>query len=399
MNVLYLAHRLPYPPNKGDKLRSYHELACLSERHDVWCACFVDDPADLRHVFKLRERCHEVAAFRLYRALAAPHGLWSLSRGRTFTEGYFQHLGMVRTLRRWNAAVGFDAVLVFSSGMAPYARLVDAPIKVLDFCDLDSRKWVAYAQRGGGAKARLFSLEGRRLADREHQWLDEFDAAVVITEAEAESLRRLPLRHKVHVIGNGVDLPAAAQPRPVADRPVVGFVGAMDYFPNVDAVCWFAEAVWPRVRQEVPAARFEIVGRHPTRAVRALADQSGVQVVGEVEDVLSFLLQFRVSVAPLRIACGLQNKVLEAMAAATPVVLTVAAATGMNATPGIEYLVADEPEQFAAHVVSLLTDQKRCEQIGRAARRHVAAHHCWEREMAKLERLLTEQTVRPWLPR
>jgi sugar transferase (PEP-CTERM/EpsH1 system associated) len=394
MNILYLAHRIPYPPNKGDKVRSYHELAYLARRHDLWCACFVDNPADLRHVDAVRELCRDVEAVRLFRSIATPRALWNLATGGTFTEGYFQHLRMLDTLRRWDAEVAFDAVLVFSSGMAPYAGHVRADRKVIDFCDLDSRKWLAYSARAGGPKARLLELEARRLARRELKWLDAFDAAVVITQAEAADLAETQLRHKLHVIGNGVALPDPRGDECFVDEgdgagtPRVGFVGCMDYPPNVDAVRWFVQEIWPWIIKEIPDAVFQIVGRNPTWAVRALAGQT-VEVVGEVVRVFPYLSRFDVSVSPIRVARGLQNKVLEAMVAARPVVLTSAAATGIKARDGEHFLVADDPRPFADHVVALLRDSVRRARVGQAARLFASRHHCWGREMARLESLLT----------
>jgi glycosyltransferase involved in cell wall biosynthesis len=166
----------------------------------------------------------------------------------------------------------------------------------------------------------------------------------------------------------------------------------MDYLPNVDAACWFARRVWPRVLTGHPNARFEIVGRNPTREVEALADIPGVDVIGEVEDVISFVSQFRVSVAPLRIARGLQNKVLEAMAAARPVVLTPAAATGIAASPGRHFLIADGASRFAHAVTSLLADPVRCQMVGQQARAYVAEHHCWQREMEHFESVVLSGT-------
>ncbi len=388
MNILYLAHRIPYPPDKGDKIRSYHQLAYLARRHKVWCACFADDPADLRHVPKLRDMCQDVAVIRLFKSIATPRALWNLAAGGTFTEGYYQHLRLLEALHRWNANVAFDAVHVFSSGMAPYARHVQADRKVIDLCDLDSRKWLAYAEQAGGPKARLFHLEGQRLAERELQWLETFDAAVLITEAEADELANCPRQDKLYVIGNGVDVPDLPDERHVPDDPRIGFVGCMDYPPNVDAVRWFVDDIWPWIIKEVPETVFQIVGRRPTRAVRSLAGRR-VEVLGEVDQVLPHLRGFRVSVSPHRVARGLQNKVLEAMAAARPVVLTSAAASGIDARHGEHFLVADAPHPFAFRVLDLLADASRCADIGQAARRFVVEHHCWDREVAKLESLLT----------
>ncbi|MCH7814536.1 MAG: hypothetical protein IID40_11020, partial [Planctomycetes bacterium] len=222
MNILYLAHRLPFPPNKGDKIRSYHQLEYLARRHRVWCACFVDDPADRAHVEALRQCCHRLAAIDLDRRWATARGLWHLMRGRTLTEGFYDDRRMWSVLEDWRRTVAFDAVLVFSSGMAPYGLAHRAPRRVIDFCDWDSLKWAAYAQTHRGLRSWLLAIESRRLRRLEAQWMTEFDSAVVITSAEADDapapapptrgLGRcprgigLPRSAPVKVVGNGITL-------------------------------------------------------------------------------------------------------------------------------------------------------------------------------------------------
>lgn len=392
MNILYLAHRIPYPPDKGDKLRAFRQVERLAKGHSVRCGCFVDRPSDSRYVESLSAYCQDVAAVPLKRTRATMRGLAGLARGRTLTETFYQNAAMSAALHGWAESVEFDAVVAFSSSMAPYALTIPARRRVVDLCDLDSRKWLDYAAASRGPVRWLYKKEGTRLAAREQDWLDAFDAALLITGAEAAALGDVASMQEVHVVGNGVILPnVPAGPRDATD-PTVGFVGVMDYRPNVDAVEWFVSACWPRIRDACPRAVFRIVGRQPTRRVRTLARADGVEVVGEVDDVQTELRRFAVSVAPMRIARGLQNKVLEAMAAARPVVLTSKAAEGIAARHEQEYFIADRAEDIAETVVRLLRDEARRRWIGLNARQFVAAYYCWERELDKFELIVTGAT-------
>ena len=390
MNILYLAHRIPYPPNKGDKLRAFRQIRHLAQRHDVWCACFYDTPADRAHVEPLAAHGLRVGAVPLNRGLALVRGAWGLLTGRTVTERYYRHAAMRRLLEDWRSRVRFDAVVAFSSSMAPYALTVPASRRVLDLCDLDSEKWLDYARATRGPLRYLFRTEGRRLAALEQSWAHSFDATLLITEAEAEPLRGHVPPACLSIVGNGVDLPSpsAASPTAACD-PVVGFIGVMDYRPNIDAVCWFVKQCWPAIHAAFPRAAFRIVGRSPGRAVRRLARTRGVRVVGEVPDAGVAVRGFDVSVAPIRLARGLQNKVLEAMAGAKPVVLSAAAAEGIGARHGHEYLIADSTEETIRSVVRLLGDSVLRRRLGAGARRFVAEHHCWDVELRKFELLVT----------
>ena len=390
VNILYLAHRLPYPPNKGDKIRSFHQIEYLSRRHRIWCACFVDDPADMTQVDVLRGHCRALAAIPLNRKLAAARGLAHLLCGGTLTEGFYDDRRMWATLRKWSDSVDFDAVMVFSSSMAPYGSAVAAWRRVIDFCDWDSLKWAAYAQSHRGLRSLLMKLEARRLDRRERQWINEYDASVVITAAEAEDLPDLSLRSRVSVVRNGVELRPYSPP-PTAPR--VGFVGAMDYTPNVDAVCRFAEHTWPLIRSQVPEATFRIVGTRPRARVRALAGHPGIDVVGQVADVGPYVDECPVHAILLRIARGLQNKVLEAMAAGRAVVLSSAAARGIGGKDSRDYLIADDAESAAKAIVSLLRDPDHASALGRSARAFVQKHFNWNRELGRLEALLTNQDI------
>ena len=396
MNILYLAHRIPFPPDKGDKLRAFRHLTHLAKRHRVWCVCFVDDPLDERHIDTLAKHCQRVIAVSLDRRRAKLRGIMGLMTGSTVTEAFYRSREMDNVLRELSSSVAFDVVTAFSSGMAQHALKVGTKRRVLDLCDLDSAKWLAYAEHSGMCSRAMYRIEGKRLARRERDWLDLFDATILITEAEARDIDDSAATAKLHIVGNGVPLPDIITPDPdgndrgtETDEPVVGFIGQMDYKPNVDAVCWFVDKCWPAVTTVFPGAKFRIVGRSPSESVRRLARVGGVAVVGGVDDVAFELRRFDMSVAPLRIARGLQNKVLEAMAAGKPVVLTTQAAEGIAGRNGREFLVADDPSRIAGCVVRLLKDEACRAEMGRRARAFVDEHHRWDEELAKFERVVT----------
>lgn len=400
MNILYLAHRIPFPPDKGDKIRSFRELTQLAKRHKVRCACFVDRAFDMRYVGALREICEDVRAVRIYNPVAKLRGLLGLCRGGTVTESFYESATMRRILGTWCQSVTFDAVVAFSSSMAPYALRVPAVRRVLDLCDLDSQKWLDYAKASSGSKRLLYATEGNRLAAQERDWIERFDATLLITAAEAAALgERIPAR-KVYVVTNGVELPPLEDARSAATTPstrrppTVGFVGVMDYRPNIDAVCWFVSECWPHIRAASREAVFRIVGRSPCRRVRKLSGVAGVEVVGAVDEVLPELRRFDVSVAPMRIARGLQNKVLEAMAAAIPVVASSQAAVGIGGDHRTDLVVADGPTATIEAVLGLMNDPVGRRRIGLAGRQAVESHHNWDAEMQRFELLTAGTTER-----
>ncbi|MBI1825630.1 MAG: TIGR03087 family PEP-CTERM/XrtA system glycosyltransferase [Planctomycetes bacterium] len=405
MNILYLAHRIPYPPNKGDKIRAFRQIDRLRRRHKLWCAYFVDDPADERWIGPFGAYCYETAAIQLSRRSALVRGAVSLLRGRTLTEGFYAHSKMNQLLDRWSAANRFDAVVAFSSSMVPYALRVPTQRHVLDLCDCDSQKWRQYADHSRKPLRWLYKAEASRLEQFEAETIPKFDATIVISESEARIARRIAPCGRLQVVTNGVQVPdsrdsetGSSSVRPIA-RPVVGFLGVMNYKPNVDGVGWFVRDCWPEIRTAHPDAEFRIVGRNPARAVRRLSSAPGVRVIGAVKDIWPELAGWRVSVAPLRIARGLQNKVLEAMAAARPVVLTTAAADGIDAKNGREFLVADTPNEIADRVKQLLSDADECLRLGQNARHFVRKNHRWDDVLDHFEFIVTGAGVQRSEPR
>lgn len=395
--LLYLVHRLPYPPDKGDKVRSYHLLQHLAARHRVFLGTFVDDPADLAHVETVRTMCAGVHAVRLAPLRARAASLAALATGEALTLRYYRDAGLARWVRGVVQRERIDAVVAFSSSVVPYAEGLGLPL-IVDFVDVDSAKWSEYAGRHRWPLSWLYRREGERLLAYERAAAARADWSFFATEKEAQLFRRLApeCAGRVEGMDNGVDAarfaPDPARPSPYAPGEIaVAFTGAMDYWPNVDAVCWFAADILPRLRERHPALRFHIVGRNPAPAVRALAGPA-VNVTGTVPDVRPWLQHAAVVVAPLRLARGIQNKVLEAMAMARPVVAASACADALRAAPGRELLTAHDEAGFADQVAALLADAPRAAAIGAAARDCVLREYSWGAHLAALDRRLAALT-------
>lgn len=376
--ILYLVHRVPYPPNRGDRIRSYHLLRYLAERAEVHLATLADEPTPSDTITELNRLCAAVAieplgTTRWLRAAA------SLARGRSATEGLFQSAALRSTIREWSRRKPFDAVVVFCSSMMQYASLNELsglPI-VVDLVDVDSQKFHDYARVRRGPKRWLYQLEGRRLRALEQSLPTRVKAVSLVSEAEADIYRSFCPNDRTLAIPNGVDL-AYFQPRdPSSRRPRCVFVGALDYPPNIEGIRWFCREAWPRIRRQCPQATLAVVGRNPDPAVRQLASLPGVEIHGSVPDIRPHLADACVTVAPLQIARGVQNKVLEAMAMARPVIASPGAAEGLAVVAGTDLLIASTAEEWASAVCDTLDDTRRQQALGAAGRRFVESRHDW----------------------
>jgi len=391
-NILLLVHRLPYPPNKGDKVRSYHLLEHLAARHRVFLGTFVDDPDDLQHVPLLQQRCAAVHAQRMQPRLARAASLLALLDGRSLTEEVYRS----RALQAWVDRVlrdeHIDAVVVFSSAMAQYVHGRATPPVLVDFVDVDSAKWTEYASAHAWPMSWLYRREGQRLLRFERQVAATARASFFVAPRETELFHRLAPEAAalpVETIGNGVDAnvfsPSHDLPRPFpAGEQALVFTGAMDYWPNIDAVTWFAKDILPGLLARHAGLKFYIVGRSPSPAVAALAGPA-VIVTGTVPDVRPYLAHANVVVAPLRLARGIQNKVLEAMAMARPVITTPACLEAIQARCGTEILAAADPGEFTAGIDQLLAEPARAEAIGQAARSRVLNTYSWSAHLSRLD--------------
>ncbi|MCL4745852.1 MAG: TIGR03087 family PEP-CTERM/XrtA system glycosyltransferase [Burkholderiaceae bacterium] len=392
-NVLFLVHRIPYPPDKGDKIRSYHLLRFLTRNHRVFLGTFVDDSHDAQHTTRVRGLCDALLALPLDARARRVASLSGLLKGQPLSVPYYDSREMRRWVDETIARERIDAVVVFSSTMAQfvagprYAGLR----RIADFVDVDSDKWKQYAARSAGVRRWIYSREADRLLAYERDIVAQFDATLFVTESEAALMRSLAPESaaKIAHFENGVDTeyfdPAIGFDDPYrSGGPTIVFTGAMDYWPNLEAVIWFAREILPLVRKARPEARFAIVGSNPGDAVRALESIEGVLVTGRVPDVRPYLAHASVAVAPLRIARGVQNKLLEALAMGRRVVCTAAAAQGLHRSPVIAQATAGDAGEFAAKVVEGLAGTA----AAAAQRDYAIAHYGWGENLRVIDALL-----------
>ncbi|EGV27639.1 sugar transferase, PEP-CTERM/EpsH1 system associated [Thiorhodococcus drewsii AZ1] len=392
--LLFLVHRLPYPPNKGDKITSFNLLRYLAQRYEVYLGTFVDDPDDRQHVGIVKSYCRASCIPEIIPTWGRLRSLQGLLSGEPLSIPYLRH----PELKRWVCAVLENempqAVLVYSGAMAQYVsgRLALPMRSVLDFDDVDSEKWRSYSASKAWPVRWLYAREAKRLLEFERRMAAELDISLFISREEARLFARLAPEsvERVTYRTQGVDSqyfdPALTfeNPYPPGAEPLV-FTGAMDYWPNIEAVLWFADAVLPRIRAARPAVEFFIVGMRPSSDVQKLAARPGIRVTGGVPDVRPYLAHARMAVLPLRIARGIQNKALEAMAMELPMVATSDALTGILSHQSFAPRVAERAEDFADQVLAVLKSPPPPESRGRDL---VLAEYDWEANLRLIEQLL-----------
>ncbi len=406
--LLYLVHRLPYPPNKGDKVRSYHLLKHLVRHHQVFLGTFIDDPADEAYVAAVQGLCPNHHIARINPRVAKLRSLQALLTPQALSLHYYQSSELQAWVNHVLATQQIDAVVIFSSVMAQFVKAVPGVVGVpmlVDFVDVDSAKWTQYAPHHRWPLSWLYRREGRCLLAHERAVALRAQHSFFVTENETALFRQLAPESaaRVDAISNGVDVdyfsPDAARSSPFAaesSNPAqisLVFTGAMDYWPNIDAVTWFVAEVLPGLRRDWPTLCFYIVGRSPTAAVTALAG-AGVVVTGTVADVRPYLQYATVVVAPLQVARGVQNKILEAMAMGRPVVASTSCAEAINAQVDQELMAAAGARDFALQINVLLRSPQRSAEIGQAGRKRVQVDYSWSAHLSRIDRHLpTEAPV------
>ncbi|MEP7348733.1 MAG: TIGR03087 family PEP-CTERM/XrtA system glycosyltransferase [Sphingorhabdus sp.] len=396
--ILFLAHRIPWPADRGDKIRSHNILKRLTEMAPVHVGTFADDARDLGFVAEM-DRILASAHVELRDKPKWQAGIEALLTGQPVSVRSFGSASMQDWADALLASGRISHIFCFSGQMAQYVPASFHGRFIMDFVDVDSAKFESYAGEGDLLMRWVNAREGRLLAAFEHAAAKRAYVSLFVSEAEASLFRaRSGLGvDRVQPLGNGIDTvrydPLA--PIPALEQHFSGqlivFTGQMDYRPNIEAVCDFAGNAMPIIRAQYPDACFAIVGRNPTSAVSALARMDGVIVTGAVDDVRSWLAAADVVVAPLRIARGIQNKVLEAMAMAKPVVASTAAAEGIAAVDQVHFHVEANVTDEAKRVCALLADRASREQMGCAARAHVSTHYGWRGQLVPLDRLMGYQ--------
>jgi sugar transferase (PEP-CTERM/EpsH1 system associated) len=390
LRILFLCHRFPYPPNSGANIRSFNMIRHLSRDHAVVVASLTRSEAEHQAIGDLEKLCAGVITAPIGKAEAWARMVLALPTAQPSSFGYFHSPLLARRVRAAAAEQHFDLVIGHSSSVGPYAAAVKGVPKIIDFCDMDSRKWLEYQSQKRFPLSLGYGLEGFKLTRVERRLATDFDCSTVATPAELETLREIAPGATGAWFPNGVDLEFFQPPATDYDPDQICFVGRMDYFPNVQAMAAFVQEVFPLIRARRPQSKLMIVGAEPIAEARALAEADGVTVTGSVPDVRSYFAGSACSVAPLIVARGTQNKILESLAMGVPAVSSGLAARGLDAVPGEHLLAADGPAAMAEAVLSLMTDAELRRRFSRAGRERMESHHSWPGAMAKLDRIIAE---------
>lgn len=397
--ILFLCHRIPFPPDRGDKIRSYHLLKALAEHAPVHVGTFADDDRDASFAADLAGMSASQCVLpRSNNRVAA--GLRGLIRRQPMLVALYDDARLHRWVEETLAIRPISAIVAYSVQMAHFVPPLSPLTRFLmDFVDFDSAKYAAYGAHQGGLMGWVNRREGRLLFEFEKAVARHADMATFVSEAEARLFQQQSGLMEEHIswYDNGVDYcffdpEADFAPVDKDAGPLLVFTGQMDYRPNIEAVESFAQNAFPAIRAVHPKARFAIVGRNPAPAVQALATQPGIIVTGGVPDVRGWLAAADIVVAPLRIARGIQNKVLEAMAMARPVVASAQAAEGIDARHDEHLMIAQKPEDESSLILALLATPERTTKLGEAARARVIDRYDWKATLASLPTLLRDET-------
>ncbi len=395
-NILYLVHRIPYPPNKGDKIRSYNILKYLSKNNNIYLATFIDYQEDEQYETTVQNYCVESIFVRLVPLVAKFKSLLSLVEGQPLSIVYYRNNKIKAWIKNLLKKNRIDYVFIFSSSMTQFAlidELKQVP-KIIDFVDMDSGKWQQYSKSKSWPLSYIYKREAKTLHKLECEYAKSSDASFFVSQSEVDLFLQSDskLKDKVIAVQNGVDFEyfdsEIILANPYSTNQVICFTGAMDYWANVDAVTWFVREVFAVISQKHPNCRFFIVGSNPTKSVIELSEHQGVYVTGAVEDVRPYIQHATLVVAPIRIAQGIQNKVLEAMAMAKPIVLSPQAMEGIDGCSRLRDQVADSNSSFARKVTEIL-DNDTDISMGETFRDYVRAKFSWDASLQKIDEILS----------
>ena len=391
--LLYLVHRLPYPPNKGDKIRSYNILKYLSQYHKIYLGTYIDDPEDFQYQSKVNALCEETYIETINPKIAKLKSLIGFIQGRALSIPYYAS----NTMQLWVDKVieenNIENALVFSSPMAQFILNHQSMRKIMDFVDIDSDKWQQYTQSHKGLMNFVYAREAKLLFKYEKEIAQKFDASIFVSKKEAGYFQKLIKQQdsKIKGISNGIDFSyfnpelEFRSPYDSASKVLV-FTGAMDYWANCDAVIWFATEIFPVLYAKDQSYRFVIVGSNPSPRVIKLSKQAGIDVTGRVEDVRPYIKYAFLSVAPLRIARGIQNKVLEAMAMNKVVVASNNAMEGIDINDEIAQNVTDTVQGQISCILSLV--KNNTEQLGKKSGQWIRQKYHWKTVLEPLKLLI-----------
>ena len=398
-NLLYLVHRLPYPPNKGDKITSFNMLKYLSKDFNIFMACFVDDKNDWKYIDEVKKHCKETCIVGLNPTISKIKSLVGLTKNKALSVCYYQNSKMTKWVDVIISKHKIDSVLIFSGVMAQYVseKLSSDTVTVLDLEDVDSDKWRQYSEEHKWPMSWLYLRESKYLLAYEARMAKEFDSTVLVSKEEATFFKKLvpEVTKKIEYRVQGVDSkffdPYINYPEYYKKNDkVFVFIGAMDYWPNADAAIWFGKSIVPEIRKLYSDFKFYVVGMNPQNEVKELENIEGITVTGGVKDVRPYLAHAMAAILPLRVARGIQNKVLEAMAMQKPVIATSNAMQGIKSCPGYKPLIADD-EKMLINAVKEIIEQLPNNDMLKQGRKCILEKYNWDTNLQKIKVLLTSK--------
>ena len=390
MKILFVCHRFPYPPKRGGKIRPFNMIAHLSKTHEVTVASLVRSDAEGEDGVGLRHHCHKYYMEKITAPAAIVRMVARLPTAVPSSMGYFYSPRLARHIRQELAAKDFDLIVVHCSSVAPYVASVRGVPKILDFGDMDSQKWLEYPKYRRFPLSMGYRLEGMKMQRAEKHLARKFDYCSCTTRAEMDTLNAYNVGVPTTWFPNGVDH-EFFQPTTAAYEPdTICFVGRMDYFPNQECMLDFCANTLPLIRHRRPGVKLTIIGADPSADIRQLGTLEGVTVTGSVPDVRPHVVRSAVNVAPLNIARGTQNKILESLAMGVPVVASDRAAAGIDAVAGEHFLTASSPQEYADSISRLLENPAERQEFAAAGRARVLSHHDWHASMTRLDTLIED---------
>ena len=390
MKILFLCHRYPFPPNRGGKIRPFHILKHLSRTHDVTVAAVIRSEDGIHGDTDLRAYCTKTLTTPTSELASYGRAIARVSTRQPSSMGYFYSPQLAAAVRTELLSERYEMICVHCSSVAPYVASAGPIPKLLDFGDMDSQKWLAYARHRRFPLALVYGLEGCKMQRAESALARQFDLCSCTTRDELDTLRSYAAPRRSGWFPNGVDTEYFVPTAEPYDADTLCFLGRMDYYPNRECMMKFCAETFPRLRQRRPRIKLLIVGAAPSHAVRRLAREPGVVVTGSVADVRPHVRRAALSVAPLRIARGTQNKILESMAMGIPVVCSPIAARGVDAIPGEHLLTAADASESVEAILHLLENPTERRRLAAAGRARMLSHHTWDHSMRQLDRLVDE---------
>lgn len=386
MKIFFFSPVFPYPPNRdGMSIIAYHVLRRLSRNHDVRLVCFGAE-SDRSHTSELGVR--DVVIIPTPRHSLSRHLISSFLTLRPWYAARMYSSKMKQEIELTDLDPLVDAVILHSPFLAEYLPLVRQKPVIVVAIDALSKWFADVAKKERNPFKRLhLQREARCAASVEATMYPKARQVVVVTNEDRDALAKHMSRMSISVIPNGVDN-IFFQPTPKEPQPMtLVTTGSMDYPPNVDGVVWFAQEVWPALAQRYPTLRWFIVGRNPSPAVQRVGRDARIIVTGAVPDLRPFLSQGTVYVAPIFSGAGIKNKVLEALSMGSAVVATPESFQGIPSEPGIHYLAAKAPREFAEHIDRVLNDTMLRSRLGATAR-ELALHMSWEKRADEYAELI-----------